>query len=102
MNVVVIVSDTFRRDHLGCYGNTWIKTPSLDAFAKQACVFEHAFTGSFPTVPLRNDIMTGRYSFTYKDWSPLAENETVLSECLNKAGVYTGLVADTPHPFRPG
>jgi arylsulfatase A-like enzyme len=101
MNVIVIISDTFRRDHLGCYGNTWIKTPHIDEFAGKACVFDRAFTGSFPTVPLRNDIMTGRYSFTYKDWSPLADNEVVLSQCLNKAGVYTGLVVDTPHPFRP-
>ncbi len=101
MNVIVVVSDTFRRDHLGCYGNPWIKTPNLDRFAQQACVFERAFTGSFPTVPLRNDIMTGRYTFTYKDWSPLGDDETVLSECLNKGGVYTGLIVDTPHPFRP-
>jgi arylsulfatase A-like enzyme len=102
MNVITIISDTFRRDHLGCYGNRLIKTPCIDRLAEQACVFESAFTGSFPTVPLRNDIMTGRYTFTYKDWSPLGENEVVLSECLNKAGVYTGLVVDTPHPFRPG
>ena len=33
MNVIVIVSDSFRRDHLGCYGNEWISTPDLDAFA---------------------------------------------------------------------
>ena len=26
-NVLVIVSDTFRRDHLGVYGNPWIRTP---------------------------------------------------------------------------
>ena len=26
----VIVSDTFRRDHLGCYGNEWIRTERLD------------------------------------------------------------------------
>lgn len=102
MNVILIISDTMRRDHLGCYGNPWIKTPNLDRFAAGANVFERAFTGSFPTVPLRNDIMTGRYTFTYKDWSPLGDEEVVLSECLRKAGIYTGLIADTPHPFRPG
>ena len=30
-NVVVIVADTFRRDHLGAYGNPFIRTPHLDA-----------------------------------------------------------------------
>ena len=34
-NVVVIVADTFRRDHIGAYGNPYIKTSYLDAFARQ-------------------------------------------------------------------
>ena len=33
-NVVVIVSDTFRRDHLGAFGNTYIHTPHIDEFAR--------------------------------------------------------------------
>nr|MDO8133289.1 sulfatase-like hydrolase/transferase [Candidatus Njordarchaeum guaymaensis] len=56
MNVVLIMSDTFRRDHLGCYGNDWIYTPNIDALAKQSVVFDRAYTASFPTVPNRRDI----------------------------------------------
>ena len=33
MNVIVIMADSLRVDHLGCYGNEWIQTPSLDRFA---------------------------------------------------------------------
>ncbi|MFQ6044129.1 MAG: sulfatase-like hydrolase/transferase, partial [Candidatus Poribacteria bacterium] len=40
MNVICILSDSLRRDHLGCYGNDWIRTPNLNAFAKDATVFE--------------------------------------------------------------
>ena len=40
-NVVFIVSDTFRRDHLGAYGNTWIRTPYLDKLARDSVVFDH-------------------------------------------------------------
>ena len=36
MNVIVLVNDTFRRDHVGCYGNTWIQTPNLDRFAQRS------------------------------------------------------------------
>jgi len=32
MNIIVIVSDTFRRDHLGCYGNKNIHTPNLGSW----------------------------------------------------------------------
>ena len=35
-NVVVIVADTFRRDHLGAYGNPTIRTPHLDEFARSS------------------------------------------------------------------
>ena len=102
MNVVLIVSDTFRRDHLGCYGNSWMKTPNIDRLADSSIVFDNAYCGSFPTVPHRADLMTGRFVFTYFDWSPLPENELVLSQILGEAGYVTMMVADTPHILRDG
>ena len=35
MNIVVVVFDTLRQDHVGAYGNSWIVTPHLDAFAQR-------------------------------------------------------------------
>lgn len=113
MNVILIISDSMRRDCLGCYGApSWasdfstnigrIHTPHLDRFSERALIFDNAFVASFPTVPARNDILTGRYTWTYKPWSPLDEDEITLQEVLSEAGVLTGLVADTPHPFAPG
>lgn len=113
MNVILIISDTMRRDCLGCYGApSWagdfntkigrIHTPHLDRFAEKSLIFENAFIASFPTVPTRHDILTGRYTWTYKPWAPLDEATITLQETLNGAGVLTGLVVDTPHPFAPG
>jgi arylsulfatase A-like enzyme len=34
MKVVLIISDSLRRDHLGCYGNPRIRMPKLDRFAR--------------------------------------------------------------------
>jgi arylsulfatase A-like enzyme len=79
MNFILIISDTFRRDHLGCYGNTWIHTPNLDRFAAESVVFDRAYAASFPTVPNRRDVLTGRYTFTYSDWSPLPDSEVVIA-----------------------
>jgi arylsulfatase A-like enzyme len=28
-NVIIVMIDTLRSDHVGCYGNKWIKTPNL-------------------------------------------------------------------------
>ena len=97
MNFIVIVSDTFRRDHLGCYGNAWISTPHLDRFAEHAIVFDRAYAGSFPTVPNRRNLFTGRYTFTYSQWAPLPEDEVVLAEELGKAGYTSMMILDTPH-----
>ncbi len=102
MNIIFIVSDTFRRDHLPCYGNNGIISPNLDAFASKALVFEDAYPASFPTVPTRADILTGRYTFAYLPWGPLPQDEVTLPECLNKAGYATAAVADTPFLTRNG
>ena len=102
MNIILIVSDTLRRDHLGCYGNPWISTPYLDRFAQRCVVFDRAYTGSFPTIPNRTDVMTGRYCFTYTDWAPLPRDIPVLADCLRRAGLLTYMIVDTPHLIRDG
>jgi arylsulfatase A-like enzyme len=50
-NVVFIVVDTLRADHLGCYGYTRPTTPNLDRLARQATVFERAYSHSPWTMP---------------------------------------------------
>lgn len=36
MNVIVIMLDSLRADHLGCYGNEWIRTPNIDRLARES------------------------------------------------------------------
>jgi arylsulfatase A-like enzyme len=100
MNIIQIVSDTFRRDHLGCHGNYGIHTENLDRFAKQSVVFDKAYIASFPTIPNRHDLFTGRYTFIYSMWSPLPRDEVILSQLLRQAGYTTMLIVDTPHMIR--
>jgi len=76
MNVIFIMNDSFRRDHLGCCGNAHIHTPCLDHFAAEAALFEQCTIASYPTVPNRWDLVTGRYGFPFRGWQPLAP-ETV-------------------------
>ena len=102
INVILIVSDTLRRDHLPCYGNEDVLAPRLSAFAEQALVFERCYGASFPTVPARADLMTGRYTFTYLDWGPLPQSEHTLAEYLSDAGYPTFGVTDTPFLLRNG
>ena len=102
MNVILIVSDTLRRDFLSFYGNKWISTLYLEKFSKYSFIFDNAYCASFPTVPNRHDLMTGKFTFTYSTWEPLKKEEVVLSEILGEEGYVTMLIADTPHILKDG
>ena len=101
-NVVVIVSDTFRSDHLGAYGNPYIQTPNLDAFARSSVVFDQHRVSSFPTMPARADILTGTFAYTFMGWEPLPQNLPTLPGLLSEAGYQTMGVVDTPYFIRGG
>src|SRR5919112_854878 len=101
-NVVVIVADTFRRDHLGAYGNPRIRTPHLDEFARSSVVFDRHVISSFPTMPARADILTGTFSYTHMGWEPMPRHLTTLPGVLSKAGYHTMGVVDTPFFIRNG
>jgi len=102
MNIIMIMSDTLRRDHLGCYGNPWIHTPHLDQLAKRSTVFDHCYAGSFPTMPNRADLLLGKYSFPSLGWAPLPADETPVGEILTSEGYLTAAMVDTPFYIRRG
>lgn len=66
MNVVLVIIDTLRQDHVGCYGNKWIKTPYLDSLAKESVVFTQAYPESLPTLQVRRALHTGCRVFPFK------------------------------------
>lgn len=96
MNVILIINDSFRCDHLGCYGNDWIHTPNLDRFASHAAVFEQCYIASYPTVPQRWDINTGRYGFPCRGWQPLDPADQTLAQLVGQQGLHTQIIWDTP------
>ncbi|MBZ5560902.1 MAG: sulfatase-like hydrolase/transferase [Acidobacteriia bacterium] len=116
LNLIVIVSDTFRHDNLTCYGKKWIEsleTPNLDRFADECVVFKDAYPEGMPTVVIRRTLYAGRrvipcHFFRQHEpvqlpgWHNLYNEDQTLSETLNEAGYITALVSDLPHEQRPG
>src|SRR5436190_10403528 len=72
-------------------------TPAIDAFAGEAAVFERSYAASFPTVPNRNDLHMGRYTFPHRGWTPMPLDVPCLAVPLSAAGVRTQLYCDTPN-----
>lgn len=102
MNIIWIVADTFRRDHLGAYGNPSIITPSLDALASRSTRFDRHYIGAFPTMPTRADHRTGRWTMAFMGWGPLGDTVTTLGHLLTDHGYHTAAVSDVPFYWRHG
>jgi len=114
MNLVLVILDTLRQDHLGAYGNPWIHTPHFDEFAGEAVRFTQAYPESLPTLPFRRAVHTGQrvYPFRgHKDykgdfrgapgWGPINEEQDTLSEILGWNGYRTAFITDVYHQFKP-
>src|SRR5437867_11191269 len=65
LNIIHIGVDTWSTHYLGCYGNTEIRTPNVDALAKKSVVFEDAYPEVLPTLPARRSLYTGRGIFRW-------------------------------------
>src|SRR3989442_3761833 len=59
-DIVLVVVDTLRADHLGAYGYSRPTSPAIDAFASRATVFDDAWAAAPWTLPSVMSIMTGR------------------------------------------
>ena len=61
-NILFILADDLGAGEVGCYGNRDVRTPNIDAFAKQGVRFETCYATPLCS-PTRVELMTGRYGF---------------------------------------
>jgi len=61
MNVLFIITDGQRADHLSCYGNSDLKTPNLDQLAAEGIRFTNTYCTNPFCMPNRSSIFTGKY-----------------------------------------
>ena len=91
-NVVFVVVDTLRADHLPLYGYAKGHTPNLDAFARDAVVFEHAFSQASWTRPSFATMLSGRFAASHRVMhkpDALPDELVTLPEALSAAGFAT-------------
>jgi choline-sulfatase len=92
-NLLLITIDTLRADHLGSYGYTGVKTPVLDALAREGVRFSNAFSPVPLTLPAHCSILTGTYPTFHgvRDNSGfvLSPSQVTLAEVMKGAGYRT-------------
>lgn len=64
-NVLVIVVDTLRADHLSSYGYGRPTSPVIDRLGRQGMLFEQAFSTTSWSFPSHVSLLTGRYQFEH-------------------------------------
>ena len=109
-NVIIILTDDQGYGDLGYHDNPIVKTPNLDAFAKQSFELTNFHVGT-TCAPTRAGIMTGRNANRNNAWHTIAgcsillEDEETMPEVFQRNGYQTTMLGKwhlgDNYPFRP-
>ncbi len=94
-NVLFVITDQQRRDHVGFAGNDAVRTPNLDSIARRGTVFENGWVANPVCMPNRASIVTGRlptsHGVVFNDRS-LDWGANTFVRTFREAGWRTGLI----------
>ena len=106
-NIVLVIIDTLRADHVSAYGGR-AQTPNIDALAARGIRFTRFYPEAMATVPARRSILMGRRAWPFRHWhsypglrgtpgwQPIDSDDTTFTSELKRAGYWTGYVTDNP------
>jgi len=95
-NVILFLADDLGYGDIGVHGNSVVKTPHIDAFAKESIEWDRFYVSPV-CAPTRASMMTGRYNFrtgvtdVFGRGCEMATDEVTVAELLQDAGYATGL-----------
>ncbi len=91
-NILCFVTDQQRADHLGCAGNSDLKTPHIDRLASEGMMFNQSYVANPVCMPNRASLFTGMYPSAHglrENGIPLDPNIPVLPEIMRQHGYTT-------------
>ncbi len=92
MNILFIMMDQHRADHMSCAGNSILKTPNLDKLGGEGVRFTSAYCANPICSPNRASLLTGLYPNMHgvrSNGINLPENIPTISETLRESGYLT-------------
>ncbi|MFH1277427.1 MAG: sulfatase [Candidatus Eisenbacteria bacterium] len=91
-NILLVVIDTMRADHLGCYGYGRPTSPAIDRIAAEGVRYENAYTSAPWTLPAVASLMTGTRPWEHgavNDYLAPRPDLSTLGGLLGEAGYET-------------
>lgn len=90
-NVLVVVVDALRADHLSGFGYSRPTSPAIDNLMREGVTFENAIATSSWTLPTHASLLTGRYAFDHGGTDDLnyVPKDLTLGETLQGVGYRT-------------
>jgi arylsulfatase A-like enzyme len=88
-NVLIITADQWRGDCLSAVGHACVRTPAVDALAKEGTLFRRHYAGAAPCSPARATLYTGLYQMNHRvcrNGSPLDRRFDNLALAARRAG----------------
>ena len=96
-NVLLIIMDTVRADHLSCQGYARLTTPRIDAFAARSTHFTQARSQGSMTREAMPALLTGRYyaevSRVEQKWPIILDDNLMVAEMFQRGGYATWAIA---------
>ncbi|MDA3730884.1 sulfatase-like hydrolase/transferase [Niameybacter massiliensis] len=93
--VVFIMTDSQRKDMVGCYGNPHMRTPNIDRLAEEGIRFEKAYTAQPVCQPARAGLFTGQYPRSTGGWTNsmgIGQDVQHIGQRLNDHGIHTAFI----------
>lgn len=93
--IILLMTDTTRKDMVGCYGNKKMFTPNLDALAQEGIRYENAYTCQPVCGPARSAIFTGTFPHSngmVTNGVPLGANVKTIGQRLTDNGIKCGYI----------
>lgn len=102
-NIIFILSDDHRWDHLSNMGHPFLMTPNLDRLASEGVHFTNAFVTTSLCSPSRASFLTGQYAHRHgvkNNLTPWNDRQMTFLEVLKKAGYRTAFIGKWHMPGR--
>jgi len=102
LNVLFIITDALRVDHLGCYGNPIVNTPNIDKLASEGVRFRNYFCTNPICMPNRATLATGVYPNVHgvrSNGINLHKDRETIMQSMRKRGWHTAAIGKIHHQF---